>query len=74
MDEFVSEVLEKASNLRMVGVDVTGEEEATALLVGLNSEFAWLQQHFSLKGSAYTFDDVKTEALRVASENSSLTN
>ena len=73
VDEFVSEVLEKASNLRMVGVDVTGEEEATALLVGLNSEFAWLQQHFSLKGSAYTFDDVKTEALRVASENSSLT-
>ena len=73
VDEFVSEVLEKASNLRMVGVNVSIEEEATALLVGLNVEFKWLQQHFSLQGSAYTFDDVKTEALRVASENSSLT-
>ena len=65
VDEFVSYVSLQAKEMRMVGVDVSAQDEANALLFGLNDSFAYIKNHYTLVDS-FTFQDVAKASINFA--------
>lgn len=65
LDEFISRVSSKAKSMAMVGVVVTDQDKATALIHGLSKDFEWLKNYYSTRDS-YSFAEVATESLKFA--------
>ena len=65
IDEFISMVSSKAKSMRMVGIVISDQDKAIALLHGLNKDFDWIKNYYSTNED-YTFADVATASLKQA--------
>jgi hypothetical protein len=68
VDEFFSHVVEKASNLKKMGVKVSESEIAQCALAGLSSEFVWIQNMCRVPDATVNFDVIEKMALDYAAD------
>jgi hypothetical protein len=65
LDEFISLVSSKAKSMEMVGITITDQDKATALVHGLSKDFEWLKNYYSTRNH-YSFAEAATESLKFA--------
>ena len=65
IDEFISVVSSKATNLRMVGEHISDKQEAIALLCGLPDSYAYVKRVYNSKDT-FSFDQVSSEVIKFA--------
>ena len=65
LDEFISVISTKAKAMEMVGIMLTDQDKATALVHGLNKDFEWLKNYYATRDE-YSFAEAATECLKFA--------
>lgn len=65
LDEFISLISTKAKAMEMVGINVSDQDKATALIHGLSKDFEWLKNYYATR-EQYSFAEVATESLKFA--------
>ena len=65
IDEFISVVSTKAKSMEMVGVSISDQDKASALIHGLSKDYDWLKNYYATRDT-YSFVEVATESLKFA--------
>ena len=73
IDEFISVVSTKAKSMEMVGVSISDQDKASALIHGLSKDYDWLKNYYATRDT-YSFVEVATESLKFAVDRQWLAN
>jgi hypothetical protein len=73
IDEFISVVSTKAKSMEMMGVPISDQDKASALIHGLSKDYDWLKNYYATRDT-YSFVEVATESLKFAVDRQWLAN